>query len=147
MAHLRPESKLMGDNKIGNFVETKKIIFGVGSKASHLTYLGDAEIGANVNIGCGTITCNYDGISKHKTVIGDDVFVGSDVQFVAPVTIGEGALIAAGSTITKDVPADALAITRAEQKNLESFVKNGKRKSLRKERGGNNVWNSRLYWK
>jgi len=75
------------------------------------------------------------------------VFVGSDVQFVAPVTIGEGALIAAGSTITKDVPADALAITRAEQKNLESFVKNGKRKSLRKERGGNNVWNSRLYWK
>jgi bifunctional UDP-N-acetylglucosamine pyrophosphorylase/glucosamine-1-phosphate N-acetyltransferase len=135
MAHLRPESKLMGDNKIGNFVETKKITFGAGSKASHLTYLGDAEIGANVNIGCGTITCNYDGISKHKTIICDNVFVGSDVQFVAPVTIGEGALIAAGSTITKDVPADGLAITRAEQKNLESFVKKWKEKKLKEKEG------------
>lgn len=135
MAHLRPESKLMGENKIGNFVETKKIIFGIGSKASHLTYLGDAEIGSNVNVGCGTITCNYDGISKHKTLIGDDVFVGSDVQFVAPVKIGNGALIAAGSTITKDVPEDALAITRADQKNIEGFVKKWKEKKLKSKNG------------
>jgi len=130
MAHLRPESRLMGENKIGNFVETKKIIFGRGSKASHLTYLGDAEIGADVNVGCGTITCNYDGISKHKTIIGDGVFVGSDVQFVAPVKIGDGALIAAGSTITRDVPPDALAITRADQKNIENFVKKWREKKL-----------------
>ncbi|MEF3255071.1 MAG: bifunctional UDP-N-acetylglucosamine diphosphorylase/glucosamine-1-phosphate N-acetyltransferase GlmU [Deferribacterales bacterium] len=135
MAHLRPESKLMGENKIGNFVETKKITFGVGSKASHLTYLGDADIGANVNVGCGTITCNYDGISKHKTIIGDDVFVGSDVQFVAPVIIGKGALIAAGSTITQNVPEDALAITRAEQKNIENFVQKWKEKKLKSKNG------------
>ncbi|MCA1933339.1 MAG: bifunctional UDP-N-acetylglucosamine diphosphorylase/glucosamine-1-phosphate N-acetyltransferase GlmU [Calditerrivibrio sp.] len=135
MAHLRPESRLMGENKIGNFVETKKITFGIGSKASHLTYLGDAEIGSNVNVGCGTITCNYDGISKHKTVIGDDVFVGSDVQFVAPIKIGNGALIAAGSTITKDVPEDSLAITRADQKNIEGFVKKWKEKKLKSKNG------------
>jgi bifunctional UDP-N-acetylglucosamine pyrophosphorylase/glucosamine-1-phosphate N-acetyltransferase len=136
MAHLRPESKLLGDNKIGNFVETKKIVFGKGSKASHLTYLGDAEIGSDVNVGCGTITCNYDGISKHKTVIGDGVFVGSDVQFVAPVKIGDGALIAAGSTITDDVPPDALAITRAEQKNIENFVKKWKEKKIMQKNRG-----------
>ncbi len=136
MAHLRPESKLLGENKIGNFVETKKITFGKGSKASHLTYLGDAEIGADVNVGCGTITCNYDGISKHKTIIGDGVFVGSDVQFVAPVKIGDGALIAAGSTITKDVPPDALAITRAEQKNIENFVQKWKEKKLKEKNRG-----------
>lgn len=136
MAHLRPESKLLGENKIGNFVETKKITFGKGSKASHLTYLGDADIGADVNVGCGTITCNYDGISKHKTIIGDGVFVGSDVQFVAPVKIGDGALIAAGSTITKDVPPDALAITRVEQKNVENFVQKWKEKKLREKNRG-----------
>jgi bifunctional UDP-N-acetylglucosamine pyrophosphorylase/glucosamine-1-phosphate N-acetyltransferase len=122
MAHLRPGTVLAGENKIGNFVETKKAAIGKGSKASHLTYLGDAEIGAGVNVGCGTITCNYDGVNKHVTVIEDDVFVGSDVQFVAPVRIGKGSLIGAGSTITKDVPADALAITRAEQKVLEGWV-------------------------
>jgi len=122
MAQLRPGSKLLGENKIGNFVETKKAEMGFGSKASHLTYLGDAEIGKDVNIGCGTITCNYDGINKYKTIIGDGVFVGSDVQLVAPVTVGEGALLAAGSTITKDVPADALGITRASQKNLAGWV-------------------------
>ncbi|ADD69586.1 UDP-N-acetylglucosamine pyrophosphorylase [Denitrovibrio acetiphilus DSM 12809] len=128
MAQLRPGTVLKGKNKIGNFVETKKAEMGIGSKASHLTYLGDAEIGKDVNIGCGTITCNYDGISKYKTVIGDGVFVGSDVQLVAPVTVGEGALIAAGSTITKDVPADALGITRASQKNLEGWVSRWKQK-------------------
>jgi bifunctional UDP-N-acetylglucosamine pyrophosphorylase/glucosamine-1-phosphate N-acetyltransferase len=122
MAQLRPGTVLEGDNKIGNFVETKKAFMGQGSKASHLTYLGDAEIGRDVNIGCGTITCNYDGINKYKTVIEDGVFVGSDVQLVAPVKIGRGALLAAGSTITKDVPADALAMTRADMKIKEGWV-------------------------
>jgi bifunctional UDP-N-acetylglucosamine pyrophosphorylase/glucosamine-1-phosphate N-acetyltransferase len=122
MAHLRPGTVLAGENKIGNFVETKKAAIGKGSKASHLTYLGDAEIGAGVNVGCGTITCNYDGVNKHVTIIEDGVFVGSDVQFVAPVRIGKGSLIGAGSTITKDVPADALAITRAEQKVVEGWA-------------------------
>lgn len=119
MAHLRPGSVLEGDNKVGNFVELKKTVMGKGSKASHLTYLGDAELGKDVNIGCGTITCNYDGFNKFKTIIGDSVFVGSDVQFVAPVTVGSGALIGAGTTVTKDVPSDALAIARTRQENLE----------------------------
>ncbi|WP_243374933.1 bifunctional UDP-N-acetylglucosamine diphosphorylase/glucosamine-1-phosphate N-acetyltransferase GlmU [Geotalea sp. SG265] len=121
MAHLRPGSELMDEVKIGNFVETKKIVMGVGSKASHLTYLGDATIGSHVNIGCGTITCNYDGVRKHRTVIEDDVFVGSDVQFVAPVSIGRNSLIAAGTTVTKDVPPDSLAIARAPQVNKEGW--------------------------
>ncbi|NJC87454.1 MAG: bifunctional UDP-N-acetylglucosamine diphosphorylase/glucosamine-1-phosphate N-acetyltransferase GlmU [Desulfuromonas sp.] len=129
MAHLRPGTVLAGENKIGNFVETKKAAIGKGSKASHLTYLGDAEIGAGVNVGCGTITCNYDGVNKHVTVIEDEVFVGSDVQFVAPVRIGKGSLIGAGSTITRDVPADALAITRAEQKVIEGWVSRKRNKT------------------
>jgi len=108
--------------KIGNFVETKKIVMGEGSKASHLTYLGDAEIGTAVNIGCGTITCNYDGKSKHRTIIGDNVFVGSDVQLVAPVTVGSNSLIAAGTTVTKDVPPDSLAIARTPQVNKEGWL-------------------------
>lgn len=121
MAHLRPGSQLGDKVKIGNFVETKKIIMGKGSKASHLTYLGDAEIGSEVNIGCGTITCNYDGVNKHKTVIGDDVFIGSDVQLVAPVTVGRNSLVAAGTTVTIDVPADSLAISRTPQVNKEGW--------------------------
>jgi bifunctional UDP-N-acetylglucosamine pyrophosphorylase / glucosamine-1-phosphate N-acetyltransferase len=121
MAHLRPGTELMDHAKIGNFVETKKSVVGAGSKASHLTYLGDATIGANVNVGCGTITCNYDGVSKHRTVIEDDVFVGSDVQFVAPVTIGRNSLIAAGTTVTRDVPPDSLAIARTPQVNKEGW--------------------------
>lgn len=121
MAHLRPGSELGDEVKIGNFVETKKIVMGEGSKASHLTYLGDATIGRHVNIGCGTITCNYDGVKKHRTVIEDDVFVGSDVQFVAPVSIGRNSLIAAGTTVTVDVPADSLAIARAPQVNKEGW--------------------------
>ena len=121
MAHLRPGSELMDHVKIGNFVETKKIVMGEGSKASHLTYLGDATIGRDVNIGCGTITCNYDGVNKHRTVIEDEVFVGSDVQFVAPVTIGRNSLIAAGTTVTKDVPPDSLAIARSPQVNKEGW--------------------------
>jgi len=117
MAHLRPGTVLNDHVKIGNFVETKKAVMGVGSKASHLTYLGDAEIGSNVNIGCGTITCNYDGVNKHRTVIGDDVFIGSDVQLVAPVEVGRNSLVAAGTTVTVDVPPDSLAISRVPQVN------------------------------
>ncbi len=121
MAHLRPGTVLAGHNKLGNFVETKKAVLGEKSQASHLTYLGDTEIGKNVNIGCGTITCNYDGVNKHRTVIEDDVFVGSDTQFVAPVRIGRGSLIAAGSTITQDVPPDSLALARTPQVNKEGW--------------------------
>lgn len=126
MAHLRPGSILGAHVKIGNFVETKKIAMGEGSKASHLTYLGDAEIGRDVNIGCGTITCNYDGVNKHRTIIGDNVFVGSDVQLVAPVSVGSGSLIAAGTTVTKDVPPDSLALARTPQVNKEGWVKKKK---------------------
>jgi bifunctional UDP-N-acetylglucosamine pyrophosphorylase/glucosamine-1-phosphate N-acetyltransferase len=121
MAHIRPGSELGDHVKVGNFVEIKKVVMGEGSKASHLTYLGDAAIGSNVNIGCGAITCNYDGVDKHRTVIGDDVFVGSDVQFVAPVTIGRNSLIAAGTTVTRDVPPDSLAIARTPQVNKEGW--------------------------
>ena len=132
MAHLRPGTVLLGENKIGNFVETKKSVLGQGSKASHLTYIGDAEVGRKVNIGCGTITCNYDGVNKHKTIIEDDVFVGSDTQFVAPVRIGRGALIGAGSTITRDVPADALALSRPEQKIIEGWAARHRAKQKKK---------------
>lgn len=117
MAHLRPGTVLQSHVKIGNFVETKKIVMGEGSKASHLTYLGDAEIGRDVNIGCGTITCNYDGVKKHKTTIGDGVFIGSDVQLVAPVKVGRNSLVAAGTTVTVDVEPDSLAIARVPQVN------------------------------
>ncbi|HCE69504.1 MAG: UDP-N-acetylglucosamine diphosphorylase/glucosamine-1-phosphate N-acetyltransferase [Geobacteraceae bacterium GWC2_55_20] len=117
MAHLRPGTVLHNHVKIGNFVETKKAVMGEGSKASHLTYLGDAEIGRDVNIGCGTITCNYDGVNKHRTVIGDGVFIGSDVQLVAPVTVGRNSLVAAGTTVTIDVEPDSLAIARVPQVN------------------------------
>ena len=121
MAHLRPGTQLGAKVKIGNFVETKKIVMGEGSKASHLTYLGDAELGRNVNIGCGTITCNYDGVNKHLTVIGDDVFIGSDVQLVAPVSVGHRSLVAAGTTVTIDVPPDSLALSRVPQVNKEGW--------------------------
>ncbi len=117
MARLRPGTILADHVKIGNFVETKKTVMGAGSKASHLTYLGDAEIGRDVNIGCGTITCNYDGVNKYRTVIEDDVFIGSDVQLVAPVRVGRNSLVAAGTTVTSDVPADSLAISRVPQQN------------------------------
>jgi bifunctional UDP-N-acetylglucosamine pyrophosphorylase/glucosamine-1-phosphate N-acetyltransferase len=113
--HVRPETEIGEGAHVGNFVETKKVKIGKGSKANHLTYLGDAEIGAGTNIGAGTITCNYDGVNKHKTLIGDGVFVGSDTTLVAPITVGNGAYIAAGSAITEDVPADALALGRSRQ--------------------------------
>jgi bifunctional UDP-N-acetylglucosamine pyrophosphorylase / glucosamine-1-phosphate N-acetyltransferase len=122
-SHLRPGSEIGEAAHVGNFVETKKIKLGKGSKANHLTYLGDGEIGAGVNIGAGTITCNYDGVHKHKTVIEDGVFVGSDSTLVAPVRIGKGAYIAAASCITDDVPEDSLALGRARQIVKEGWAK------------------------
>ncbi len=122
-ARIRPDTDIGVDAKVGNFVELKKVKFGAGAKASHLTYLGDAEIGENTNIGCGTITCNYAiDHKKYKTKIGKNVFVGSDTQFVAPVEIGDGAIIGSGSTITKNVPANALAVARGRQIIKENFA-------------------------
>src|ERR1700677_923476 len=120
-AHLRPESEIGEGARVGNFVENKKIDLYKGSKANHLSYLGDAEIGAGVNVGAGVITCNYDGVNKHKTIIGDRVFVGSDSTLVAPVTLGNGSYVAAGSCITEDVPEDALALGRARQTIKEGW--------------------------
>ena len=121
-ARLRPGTKLSEKTHIGNFVELKNARVGIGSKVNHLSYVGDAEVGANVNIGAGVITCNYDGANKHKTIIEDDVFVGSDTQLVAPVTVEKGATIAAGSTITKNVPADSLTLCRArEQRSIQGW--------------------------
>jgi len=129
-ARLREGTDLAEGVHIGNFVETKKAVLGKGVKANHLTYLGDTDIGERTNVGAGVITCNYDGFLKHKTTIGRDVFVGSDVQLVAPVTIGDGAIIAAGTTVTEDVPKDALALAREPQKNLlEGGAKYRARKS------------------
>jgi bifunctional UDP-N-acetylglucosamine pyrophosphorylase/glucosamine-1-phosphate N-acetyltransferase len=121
-SHLRPGSDIGEGAHVGNFVETKKIKLGKGSKANHLTYLGDAEIGAGVNIGAGTITCNYDGVNKHKTVIEDEAFIGSDSTLVAPVRIGKGAYVGAASCITRDVPEDALAIGRGQQVVKEGWA-------------------------
>jgi bifunctional UDP-N-acetylglucosamine pyrophosphorylase/glucosamine-1-phosphate N-acetyltransferase len=117
-AHLRPGSRIGRSSKIGNFVEVKASIIGKGTKAMHLTYIGDADIGSNVNIGAGTITCNYDGMKKHRTKIESGVFVGSDTQLVAPVKVGRKAYIGAGTTVTRDVPPGHLAVSRAPQKNL-----------------------------
>jgi len=121
-AHLRPGSVVRRTAKVGNFVEMKKAELGEGSKANHLTYLGDARIGKEVNIGAGTITCNYDGFGKYETVVEDGVFIGSDTQLIAPVKVGRGAVVGAGSTITHDVPADALAIGRAAQVNRSGWA-------------------------
>jgi len=121
-AHLRPGSEIGEGAHLGNFVETKKVKMGKGSKANHLSYLGDAVIGEGVNVGAGAITCNYDGVHKHLTTIGDGVFVGSDSTLVAPLTLGEGAYIAAGSCITEDVPADALALGRSRQVTKPGWV-------------------------
>jgi bifunctional UDP-N-acetylglucosamine pyrophosphorylase/glucosamine-1-phosphate N-acetyltransferase len=132
-SRLRPGSEIGEGAHVGNFVETKKIRLGKGSKANHLSYLGDAEIGEGVNIGAGTITCNYDGVHKHKTIIEDGVFIGSDSTLVAPVRIGRGSYVAAASCITEDVPADALALGRARQITKEGWAKSkraaGKSKS------------------
>ncbi|NRD71859.1 bifunctional UDP-N-acetylglucosamine diphosphorylase/glucosamine-1-phosphate N-acetyltransferase GlmU [Shewanella sp. VB17] len=127
-ARLRPGAELKRDAHVGNFVEMKQAVLGEGSKAGHLAYIGDAQIGNGVNIGAGTITCNYDGANKHLTVIEDDVFVGSDTQLVAPVTIGKGATLGAGSTITRDVAADELVITRVKQRHLTGWARPVKKK-------------------
>lgn len=126
-ANLRPDSVVGEGARVGNFVELKKTVLGPGSKANHLSYLGDATIGSRVNIGAGTITCNYDGKHKHQTVIEDDVFIGSDSQLVAPVTIGQGAYVAAGSSITNNVPAGALGIARGRQENKLGWAARAKK--------------------
>jgi bifunctional UDP-N-acetylglucosamine pyrophosphorylase / glucosamine-1-phosphate N-acetyltransferase len=125
-AHLRPDTVVGEGAKIGNFVELKKTTLGPGSKANHLAYLGDATIGARVNVGAGTITCNYDGTSKHPTVIEDEAFIGSDSQLIAPVRIGKGAYVGAGSSITEDVPPGALGIARGRQTNVAGWVERKK---------------------
>ena len=121
-AHLRPGTVIGPKGRIGNFVELKKTTLGPGSKVNHLSYLGDAQVGADVNVGAGTITCNYDGKRKHQTVIEDGAFIGSGTQLVAPVTVGKGAYVAAGSSITEDVPAQALGVARQRQHNVEGWA-------------------------
>jgi bifunctional UDP-N-acetylglucosamine pyrophosphorylase/glucosamine-1-phosphate N-acetyltransferase len=121
-SHLRPESEIGEKAHVGNFVETKKVKLGKESKANHLTYLGDAEIGSGTNVGAGVITCNYDGVNKHRTLIGDGVFVGSDSTLVAPLNVGNGAYIAAGSCITEDVPDNSLALARTRQTTKEGWA-------------------------
>lgn len=123
-AHVRPESSIGSHVKVGNFVEVKKSILHDQCKVSHLSYIGDAELGEDVNVGCGTITVNYDGKNKHRTEVGDGAFIGCNVNLVAPVTVGKNALVAAGSTITKNVPENSLAIARVRQENKEGYVKN-----------------------
>ena len=122
-SHLRPAAEVGAGAHVGNFVELKKTRLGRGSKASHLTYLGDATIGENVNVGAGTITCNYDGVRKHQTVIEDGAFIGSDSTLVAPVKVGRGAYVGASSCITQNVPPESLALARAQQINKEGWVK------------------------
>jgi bifunctional UDP-N-acetylglucosamine pyrophosphorylase/glucosamine-1-phosphate N-acetyltransferase len=126
-AHLRPDSDVRDHAKVGNFVELKRTVLGPRSKANHLSYLGDATIGQNVNVGAGTITCNYDGVTKSQTVIEDGAFIGSDTQLVAPVTIKQGAYVGSGTTIREDVPAGALAVSAGKQRNIEHWVEQKKK--------------------
>ncbi len=128
-ARLRPGTVLSDAARIGNFVETKKAIIGTGSKVNHLTYIGDCEMGAGVNIGAGTITCNYDGVNKHQTRIGDDAFVGSNSTLVAPIEIGDGGFVAAGSTVTKAVGDNELAVSRGRQRNIQGWERPQKKES------------------
>lgn len=125
-ARLRPGAELERDVKLGNFVEVKKARLGDGAKVSHLAYIGDAEVGAGANIGAGVVTCNYDGVAKHRTEIGSDAFIGSDTMLVAPVRIGDGATTAAGSVITRDVPDGALGVARSRQRNVEEWRRRGR---------------------
>jgi bifunctional UDP-N-acetylglucosamine pyrophosphorylase/glucosamine-1-phosphate N-acetyltransferase len=127
-ARIRPETRLAADVHIGNFVEIKKSDIGKGSKINHLSYIGDSEIGRNTNIGAGTITCNYDGASKHVTTIGDDVFIGSDTQLIAPVVIGDGATVGAGTTVTKDIEPGTLAYSKVEHKVVKDWKRPKKKK-------------------
>jgi bifunctional UDP-N-acetylglucosamine pyrophosphorylase/glucosamine-1-phosphate N-acetyltransferase len=134
-AHVRPDSRVGAGAKVGNFVELKKTVLGDGSKVPHLSYVGDATVGRKVNVGAGTITCNYDGVRKHPTRIEDGAFIGSDTTLVAPVTVGQGAYVAAGSAITEDVPAGALALGRSRQVVKRDWVeqKGPKKDGGRKE--------------
>ena len=127
-SRLRPGAELAAETHVGNFVEIKKSTVGKGSKVNHLTYVGDSEIGSNCNIGAGVITCNYDGANKFKTIIGDDVFVGSDTQLVAPVKVANGATIGAGTTITRDVGENELVITRVAQRHIQGWQRPIKKK-------------------
>jgi bifunctional UDP-N-acetylglucosamine pyrophosphorylase/glucosamine-1-phosphate N-acetyltransferase len=131
-AHLRNEADVGERARVGNFVELKKTVLGAGSKSMHLAYLGDATIGANVNIGAGTITCNYDGVTKNPTVIEDGAFIGSDTQLVAPVTIGKGAYVGSGATVRENVPAGALAVSAGKQRNIEGWVEKKARRKKEK---------------
>jgi bifunctional UDP-N-acetylglucosamine pyrophosphorylase/glucosamine-1-phosphate N-acetyltransferase len=131
-AHLRPNTHLMEGVRIGNFVEVKNSSMGPGAKADHLSYIGDADVGAGASFGCGSIVVNYDGIEKHRTTVGEKAFIGCNSNLVAPVTIEPGAFIAAGSTITTDVPAEALSVARARQKNLEGWVAKRRKQSEKK---------------
>jgi bifunctional UDP-N-acetylglucosamine pyrophosphorylase/glucosamine-1-phosphate N-acetyltransferase len=137
-SHLRPGSHMKAGSHVGNFVELKKTSLGEGSKANHLAYLGDSAIGAGVNIGAGTITCNYDGEKKHPTVIGDGAFIGSDSQLIAPVRIGAGAYVAAGSTVTDDVPPGALGIARERQRNILDWARRHRQKTEDRRRKAEN---------
>ena len=131
-ARLRPGAKIGENAKVGNFVEVKKAVLGPGAKANHLSYIGDADVGAGANIGAGTITCNYDGFGKYNTVIGEGAFIGSNTALVAPVTIGAGAIVGSGSVITKDVAPDSLAVERSEQKGIAGWAKRFREKMLAK---------------
>jgi bifunctional UDP-N-acetylglucosamine pyrophosphorylase/glucosamine-1-phosphate N-acetyltransferase len=127
-AHVRPGTEIREDAHVGNFVELKKTVLGTGSKANHLAYLGDATIGSNVNVGAGTITCNYDGKQKHQTIIEDGAFIGSDTQLVAPVTVGSGSYVGTGTTVRENVPAGSLAVSAGKQRNIEGWVERKKAK-------------------
>jgi len=131
-ARIRPGTTLAEGSKVGNFVELKKATVGVGAKVNHLSYVGDADVGAGANIGAGTITCNYDGFGKYKTVIGADAFIGSNTALVAPVSVGEGAIVGAGSVITKDVEPDSLALERSEQKGISGWARRFRERMTRK---------------
>ena len=132
MAHLRPGAVMEEGSKVGNFVEMKKSTLGPGAKASHLTYLGDANVGANANIGAGTITCNYDGWGKYRTEIGEGAFIGSNSSLVAPVRVGKGAIVGAGSTISVEIPDDALGLERADQRVLANYAPKLHRRNRKK---------------
>jgi bifunctional UDP-N-acetylglucosamine pyrophosphorylase/glucosamine-1-phosphate N-acetyltransferase len=137
-ARLRPDAEIGNDARIGNFVEVKAAQIGEGTKVNHLSYIGDAELGPGTNVGAGTVTCNYDGVMKHRTIIGRNVFIGSDTMLVAPVTVGDGAMTASGSVITEDVPADALAVGRARQVNKPGLARRlmDRLRALKEERKG-----------
>jgi bifunctional UDP-N-acetylglucosamine pyrophosphorylase/glucosamine-1-phosphate N-acetyltransferase len=127
-ARLRPGTKLAEDVHVGNFVEVKNSTIAAHSKANHLAYIGDATVGSRVNVGAGTITCNYDGANKHRTVIEDDVFIGSDTQLVAPVTVGRGATLGAGTTLTRDAPPEQLTVSRPKQVSVAGWKRPTKKK-------------------